>query len=370
VITLVPIGGFLGAGKTTAMLAAARWLQAAGRSVAVVTNDQGDNLVDTALGREAALPVGEVAGGCLCCRFDDLVSVVTELARRHRVDTVLAEAVGSCTDLAATVVRPLERYHGDRVRVAPLTILVDPVRYRTLGRGRRRPGWFPYRAADVVDPLAYLFRKQLEEAEVIALSKADLLAEPEFAELSSCLAGGFPDARLLAVSAWSGRGLDELLASWLTDVRRPARALDLDYDVYADAEARLAWLNAVLEVRPGAEPLDAAAWAESCVGALHGALAPIGALIGHLKARPATAPAQADPVEAARVRVLVNARAEVAPVELEQALVEAAAATDRRLGTMASVVRIESFRPARPEPIHRLGITEGRCVIPPSMGGP
>ena len=42
------IGGFLGAGKTTAVSALAQHLTAAGLRVGLITNDQGSELVDTA----------------------------------------------------------------------------------------------------------------------------------------------------------------------------------------------------------------------------------------------------------------------------------------------------------------------------------
>jgi G3E family GTPase len=93
------VGGFLGAGKTTLILKAARILEARGVRVAAVLNDQGDDLVDTALARQSGTPADQVSGGCFCCRFPDLVDALERLAA-HRPDVIFAEAVGSCTDLA------------------------------------------------------------------------------------------------------------------------------------------------------------------------------------------------------------------------------------------------------------------------------
>ena len=67
------VGGFLGAGKTTLILQAVRKLAEQGYRVGLVTNDQGEDLVDTALAAQATIPVTEVAGGCFCCRFPFLV---------------------------------------------------------------------------------------------------------------------------------------------------------------------------------------------------------------------------------------------------------------------------------------------------------
>ena len=58
------IGGFLGAGKTTLILAAARVLRRQGVRVAVVLNDQGDDLVDTHFVQRHGFPAEQVAGAC------------------------------------------------------------------------------------------------------------------------------------------------------------------------------------------------------------------------------------------------------------------------------------------------------------------
>lgn len=93
------VGGFLGAGKTTLILATARRLVERGYRVGLVTNDQGEDLVDTALAADATIPVAEVAGGCFCCRFPDLLAGLQRLQEVAEPDVILAEPVGSCTDL-------------------------------------------------------------------------------------------------------------------------------------------------------------------------------------------------------------------------------------------------------------------------------
>ena len=128
------IGGFLGAGKSTSILKLAQALSAEGVKVGLITNDQGARLVDTAVVNAHGFPVEEIAGGCFCCRFNSLRAAADKLAIDARPDVFLAEPVGSCTDLVATVSYPLRRMYGDRYRVAPLSVLVDPVRVlRILG---------------------------------------------------------------------------------------------------------------------------------------------------------------------------------------------------------------------------------------------
>src|SRR5271166_1708479 len=122
----VLLGGFLGAGKTTAMARLARQYMARGQRVGLVTNDQAQDLVDTNSLRAQGFPVEEVAGACFCCRFDDLVGKVGQLEQKDRPDLILAEPVGSCTDLVATVVQPLKDLYGQRFEVAPYAVLFKP----------------------------------------------------------------------------------------------------------------------------------------------------------------------------------------------------------------------------------------------------
>src|ERR1043166_5935792 len=130
----IMIGGFLGAGKTTAVGKLASQLTGRGYRVGLITNDQGRNLVDTAMLRSHGFPTEEIPGGCFCCRFNSLVEAAGKLSSESRPDVFIAEPVGSCTDLVATVTYPLRRIYGDRFTVAPVSVLVDPVRAaRVLG---------------------------------------------------------------------------------------------------------------------------------------------------------------------------------------------------------------------------------------------
>src|SRR4026207_1247801 len=76
----IMIGGFLGAGKTTAIARLARYLTDQGLRVGLITNDQGSGLVDTAMLSARGFPVEEIAGGCFCCRFGSLTEAVQKLS--------------------------------------------------------------------------------------------------------------------------------------------------------------------------------------------------------------------------------------------------------------------------------------------------
>lgn len=359
--TFVPLSGFLGAGKTTTLLATARHLSARGHRVAVVTNDQGSELVDTRIARVAAERVAEVTGGCFCCRFDDLAEVVTELVAGG-ADTVLAEAVGSCTDLRATVVRPLRAYHGDRIRVAPLTAVVDPDRYRLFARA-----WDLGAESD----LAYLYAHQLAEADVIGINKIDIVSGERLAAVVADVARRYPRARVVPYSAGNDQVADLLAA-----LDRPYDDLThdpaLDYDRYAAAEAELAWLNHAMTVTAAdATGFDPARWATGALIALAATCERAGVLVGHAKVALDTADGLvkagltaageaprvdlAGPGRTATARAVFNLRIAWSPEELDRAAAEAAQAADTACGTR-SVAEPGSgaFRPGYPRPTHRL----------------
>jgi CobW/HypB/UreG, nucleotide-binding domain len=224
---IVLVGGFLGAGKTTLILAAAEQLKQRGLRSAMIWNDQGVDLVDSRHAALSGAESGEVTGGCFCCRLSQLIDAMSAL-RAHAPDIIFAEPVGSCTDLAATVLRPLLAY-SDTYQLAPLTVLVDPERARAM------------MDADADREMRYLFDKQWQEADLVCFTKSDV--SPDYPEIAA--------GKVRQLSAKSGQGvaawLDEILSGAMAGGEKP---LEVDYSEYARAEAALAWLN----LRAGFEP--------------------------------------------------------------------------------------------------------------------
>src|SRR5215217_4737446 len=188
-VRFIALSGFLGAGKTTTMAAAARRLEASGRKVALITNDQGTDLIDTQTLRGTDAAVAEVTGGCFCCRFDDLAAVTARLIAENAPDVIIAEAVGSCTDITATVIRPLRAFHSEQLDVAPATTIVDPLRLRSIERSADNEA--------LPSDVPYLYRSQLLDAEVIGLNKTDLLRPHELEAAVAVLAERAPQARVV-----------------------------------------------------------------------------------------------------------------------------------------------------------------------------
>src|SRR3954470_3992167 len=234
------VGGFLGAGKTTAILKIAQHLRNQGQRVGLITNDQSFGLVDTTMLSSHGFAVEEITGGCFCCRFNSLVEASERRSAETTPDVFIAEPVGSCTDLKATVDYPLRRIYGSEYAIAPLSVLVDPIRaMRILGLETGK---------SFSEKVVYIYGKQLEEAEIIVINKADLLTPEQLESLRNALTTRFPKAHIQVISARSGLGIQDWITRILDGVPKTTGAMAVDYEEYADGEALLGWLNATLEI--------------------------------------------------------------------------------------------------------------------------
>ena len=269
---LILVGGFLGAGKTTLLWEAARRLMGERKRVGLITNDQAPELVDTALLSHSKVKVSEVSGSCFCCNFNGFVDAVKEVKTEAKVDILIAEPVGSCTDLSATILQPLKENMKRELTVSPLSVLVDPVKLLSIldgGNGGLHPS------------AAYIFRKQLEEGDIILINKTDLLDIEDLQKLIERTKINFPDADVMTVSAGTGHGVEK----WLNEVMRREdagkRLTVVDYDVYAEGEAVLGWLNCTLKLT--GKDID---WDHYAKGLLEGLSAEFdskSASVGHVK---------------------------------------------------------------------------------------
>lgn len=363
----IMIGGFLGAGKTTAVSKLAASLTQQGLRVGLITNDQGRDLVDTAMLKSLGFATEEISGGCFCCRFNSLVEAAGKLSEVTAPDVIIAEPVGSCTDLVATVTYPLRRIYGDRFVVAPVSVLVDPIRaQRVLGLAE---------GGNFSEKVVYIYRKQLEEADVIVISKCDLLSSERLAELQSTLQQEFPHAQVRIVSARTGEGLEEWFAHLMEEEQVARRALQIDYEIYAEGEALLGWLNASVRIDAASE-LEAGDALPVLAREMQRRLSAERAQIAHLKMTFSPDEALGGAIAVINLvrndfvpelsieldeafcggDLIVNLRAEAPSGVLATVLQESLKELGEQLlaqGFSARVVHEEHFQPGKPTPTHR-----------------
>jgi hypothetical protein len=279
----------------------------------------------------------------------------------------LAEPVGSCTDLVATVSYPLRRLYGKDFVVAPLSVMVDPV------RAGRVLGLLEGRAFS--EKVAYIYRKQLEEAQHLVINKCDLIDAAYRSELEAALIEASPGSVVHHCSATQASGLAGWFEAVLADERAPGATMSLDYDLYADGEALLGWLNATLSVASSA-PFDANELLGSLAEELRLALDARSIEAAHVKmtfdphneigslaavsfVRSDAAPHLRESLDAPSTggELILNVRAEAEPaVLLEQVDAALAGLTTKHPALRLTREHQESFRPGRPTPTHRIQV--------------
>ena len=196
-IPFTVVGGFLGSGKTTLVNHLLR--HAGGERITVLVNDFGDVAIDADLIEAHDGDTITLANGCICCSIGGELAgaIPTVLAARPRPDRILVEASGIAEPrrIAAYGTLPGLRPDGTLVLADAETVVA--------------------RCAD--DRIGHQVRAQLAQADLIVLTKVDLLDDDEVAARRAWLAATFPGIGVVEARAGvvapeallgSGVGLD------------------------------------------------------------------------------------------------------------------------------------------------------------------
>lgn len=175
------VGGYLGAGKTTLVNHLLR--HPGGLRLAVLVNEFGALPIDADLIEAEEGGLISISGGCVCCAFGaDLIGALEDIqAMTPRPDHVLIEASGVALPGAiATTVSMIAGLRADAVLV-----LADAEQIRANAAS-------PY-LSDTID-------RQLAQADIVLVTKADLVTEGSLADVTAWLKARAPRARLLPVA--------------------------------------------------------------------------------------------------------------------------------------------------------------------------
>ena len=202
------LSGFLGAGKTTLLnhILANR----EGQRVAVIVNDMSEVNIDADLVRngDTALSRGEdtlveMTNGCICCTLrEDLLVEVRALAEAGRFDCLVIESTGVSEPLPVAATFSFEDEHGESLsQVARLDTMVTVVDAANLMRDYASTDFLADRGEALGDDdrrsLVGLLVEQIEFADVIVISKADLVDAAHLATVRKLVASLNADARIV-----------------------------------------------------------------------------------------------------------------------------------------------------------------------------
>ena len=353
------LGGFLGSGKTTAIQQAARYLQQTGKKVGVVTNDQGDQLVDTLFMQQEEVEVEEVTGSCFCCNFQQFAESIRSLQAKNLPDVVFAESVGSCTDLVATIMKPLLAYDDSIDTV--LSVFAD---VRLLCTYLLTDG-------DIFNGnMNYVYQKQLEEADLIVVNKTDTLNEEQLKAAKVLIKDAYPLHKILFQDSLDVADIQQWLELCFDyKAETPRKSLEINYDDYAAGEAEMAWYDSEVEIRtPDSTAQEVS---QKLISGIYSRLLELGCLIGHLKfmvlsgqeqvkvSFTAIPPAEkfrfTDDWHTNNVHVLINGRVKASPALIETVVADVIKEIKAKESITVTETNKKAFQPGYPRPTHRVG---------------
>lgn len=354
-MTIHLLTGFLGSGKTTAIHQACKLLMADGISVAVITNDQGIKLVDNGFFSSEQIPGRQVTNGCFCCNYNELDKNIDALINEVKPGVIFAESVGSCTDIIATVMKPLLKFR------PALKVTVSTFADIRLLHLMLKPGGSIF--DETVD---YIYRKQLEEGEIIVINKTDLSDSHQVADVDAWVKEKYPEKQLIFQDSRN----EVHVRNWLHALadysnQQIPRSLSIDYDIYGAGEAKLAWFDQELEIFSSNN--EAGTNTLIFIKELQDAIRHRGFPIGHLKFLidgkykiSHTALFDADVNDrislpsSGKVNLLVNARIETAPETLHQLVNSVIASVESLRDCKILESSLSAFQPGYPTPTHRI----------------
>ena len=353
------VSGFLGSGKTTAIISASKALMAQGLKVGVITNDQGKYLVDTHFMRLNDIPAVEVNGGCFCCNYGDFNQSLEQITQEIKPDVVFAESVGSCADIVATVVKPLMEFKTAHEEDTTLSTFTDARLLKIYLEG----GDLPFQ-----DNVIYIFEQQIEEAGILVVNKVDLLADDVLGDLLDLTSRRFPEKQILPLVSLKS----ESVTPWLENLQNllpyASAPLKISYKLYGSGEQELAWYDAQLKVESGI--ISGVAWVQDFLGLVAQQISEQRIPVGHLKfllsddvrhqkiSLVSGDTAQEFIIErpekwGTTVELTVNARLECSHEQIKQLFQHCLTESTVSAKTKVTVLAEEAFHPGFPNPTYR-----------------
>lgn len=229
------VSGFLGAGKTTAMIALSRDIKRRGLgSPAVLANDLGaGNIVDAEFCAAAGVMTLPISGGCICYQHDNLVGKMRQLERAG-ADVIFSDIPGCGIGAMDHVYLSLDEE--DEFELMPFMCIVDPERMRMV---------MPEQAGlNLPEEMRFLLDAQMAEADLIVLNKIDTVSEEDVNEIVSFIKSIYPKTPVMTMSAMKGYGVSDV-ADYLLSNRSDAVHREIGYgsEEFIAAEEKMSWFN-------------------------------------------------------------------------------------------------------------------------------
>jgi len=227
------LSGFLGAGKTTVLSHILNNRQ--GRKVAVIVNDMSEINIDSAIVQsEVSLnrseeKLVEMSNGCICCTLrEDLLEEVTKLSKEGRFDYLVIESTGISEPLPVAETFTFADENGvslsDVADLDTMVTVVDAVNFMNdYDQAKYLQDTGESLGEEDERSVADLLVDQVEFADVILISKTDLVSSADIERLTAILKTLNTDAKIVPISQGQVN-IDEVLNTGLFDFERAQQA--------------------------------------------------------------------------------------------------------------------------------------------------
>jgi len=185
------ISGFLGSGKTTLMIDLGKRLGSRGLRAAIIVNEVGEVGVDGALINQYGLNSVELTEGCICCSLSgSLMNTLKVVANEYKADAVFIEPTGIALPSKINNIIRTSLVEYD----AKLGICVVDA----------------YRAEKIFNEASLFFRRQIEDVDIVAVNKTDLVGNGQLESVEELVTGLNPKVELVRMSAKQGEGVEKI----------------------------------------------------------------------------------------------------------------------------------------------------------------
>ena len=204
------LSGFLGAGKTTVLSHILNNRQ--GKKVAVIVNDMSEINIDAAMVKnEVTLShqeekLVEMSNGCICCTLrEDLLLEINKLAKDNKFDYLVIESTGISEPLPIAETFTFADEDGsslsDVARLDTMVTVVDAVNFlKDYDEAKYLKDTGESLGEDDERSVADLLVDQIEFADVILVSKTDLVANDQVGKLNAILKTLNTRAKIIPIS--------------------------------------------------------------------------------------------------------------------------------------------------------------------------
>ena len=227
------LSGFLGAGKTTVLTNVLNNRQ--GKKVAVIVNDMSEiNIDKSMIQNDVSLnhkeeKLVEMSNGCICCTLrEDLLIEVANLAKSGKFDYLLIESTGISEPLPVAETFTFEDENGtslsDVSKLDTMVTVVDAVNFlKDYDQAKYLQEVGESLGEDDERSVADLLVDQVEFADVILISKIDLVEEADIDKLTTILKTLNTSAKIIPIS--NGMiNIDKILNTGLFDFEQAQQA--------------------------------------------------------------------------------------------------------------------------------------------------